>query len=101
LPPSIAEKGKLDLIRNGGTNMKKHCAFIVATCLMVLLLCPGCQEPNKTTSLATPDIGATHVTGSRIGNAAPDFSLQDTDGQTVKLSDFLGRPVMLNFWKID
>ncbi len=29
---------------------------------------------------------------------APDFALQTLDGQTVKLSDFKGKPVLLNFW---
>ena len=29
---------------------------------------------------------------------APDFSMLDADGQTVRLSDFSGAPVVLNFW---
>jgi thiol-disulfide isomerase/thioredoxin len=29
---------------------------------------------------------------------APDFSLQSLDGKTVRLSDFRGKPVVLNFW---
>lgn len=29
---------------------------------------------------------------------APDFSMEDSEGNTVKLSDFLGKPVVLNFW---
>jgi len=32
------------------------------------------------------------------GRAAPDFALPDLDGNTVRLSDFSGRPVVLNFW---
>ena len=32
------------------------------------------------------------------GGAAPDFALPDLDGNTVRLSDFSGRPVVLNFW---
>ena len=31
-------------------------------------------------------------------NAAPDFTVTDYDGNTVKLSDFKGKPVVLNFW---
>ena len=29
---------------------------------------------------------------------APDFTLYDIDGNTFKLSDFRGKPVVLNFW---
>jgi peroxiredoxin len=32
------------------------------------------------------------------GRAAPEFALPDLDGNTVRLSDFSGRPVVLNFW---
>ncbi|MEX0683722.1 MAG: TlpA disulfide reductase family protein [Dehalococcoidia bacterium] len=32
------------------------------------------------------------------GALAPDFLLQDMDGAEVRLSDFRGRPVILNFW---
>jgi len=30
--------------------------------------------------------------------AAPDFTVYDANGNEVKLSDFLGKPVVLNFW---
>lgn len=29
---------------------------------------------------------------------APDFTVYDRDGNTVRLSDFRGKPVVLNFW---
>ncbi len=29
---------------------------------------------------------------------APDFSMQNKDGETVKLSDFFDKPAILNFW---
>lgn len=29
---------------------------------------------------------------------APDFTVLDTDGNQVKLSDFFGQPIVLNFW---
>ena len=32
------------------------------------------------------------------GKAAPAFSLTGTDGKKVALSDFKGRPVLVNFW---
>ena len=35
---------------------------------------------------------------ARVGEPAPDFQLQDLDGQVVSLSDLRGKPVLLNFW---
>ena len=32
------------------------------------------------------------------GKAAPEFTLVSTDGKKVSLSDFKGRPVLVNFW---
>jgi peroxiredoxin len=36
--------------------------------------------------------------GVQVGNTAADFALQKPDGQTVKLSDYVGKKVILNFW---
>lgn len=35
---------------------------------------------------------------AREGDMAPDFELVNLDGETVRLSDYAGRPVILNFW---
>ena len=34
--------------------------------------------------------------GSKL--LAPDFTLQDTEGKTHRLSDYQGKPVIINFW---
>lgn len=36
--------------------------------------------------------------GLKPGNRAPDFTLLTADGQEVRLSDYRGRTVLLNFW---
>lgn len=36
--------------------------------------------------------------GLDIGNKAPDFKLESLTGETLKLSDYRGKTVMLNFW---
>lgn len=43
---------------------------------------------------ARPVLGS----GSGVGDLAPDFSLPGLDGQTVNLSAYRGRAVLLNFW---
>jgi len=35
-----------------------------------------------------------------VGKPAPGFKFTGSDGSTVSLSDFRGKPVMLNFWNI-
>lgn len=40
--------------------------------------------------------------GAVDGNSlekAPDFSLPATDGKTISLADFKGKPVFINFWE--
>ena len=32
------------------------------------------------------------------GSPAPDFALKNLDGETIRLSDFKGKPVIVNFW---
>ncbi len=36
--------------------------------------------------------------GLYVGQQAPDFELQTLSGETVRLSDFRGKRVMVNFW---
>lgn len=38
------------------------------------------------------------LTGPQMGRPAPDFRLQDLAGRLTSLSDFRGRPVVVNFW---
>lgn len=38
------------------------------------------------------------ASSSNGGKVAPDFALKDSTGTTVKLSDFRGKVVLLNFW---
>lgn len=33
-----------------------------------------------------------------MGNKAPDFALQNYDGKTVRLTDFAGKPLVINSW---
>jgi peroxiredoxin len=52
----------------------------------------SCAPPGTAASERSP------VTGWQIGNVAPDFTLADIDGKSVSLSDYRGKPVLINFW---
>jgi cytochrome c biogenesis protein CcmG/thiol:disulfide interchange protein DsbE len=53
-------------------------------------------------ALAVLGVGLLHpgtaATGLGVGNVAPDFTLTSLNGKQVSLSQFRGKPVMLNFW---
>lgn len=53
------------------------------------------RTPSATNSLLTPIATSGAL---KEGDPAPDFSVTLIDGTTAKLSDFRGKPVMLNFW---
>ncbi|MBL7201815.1 MAG: redoxin domain-containing protein [Anaerolineae bacterium] len=42
--------------------------------------------------------GAPPPVGLRVGNTAPDFELEELGGDTIRLHDYRGQVVMLNFW---
>jgi peroxiredoxin len=44
-------------------------------------------------------VSAAIETGPEVGKRAPDFTLQDINGNTVKLSESLGKKIMINFWQ--
>ena len=57
--------------------------------VVVLLLSAGCQD----------DIPApVRDVKSEVGYSAPDFELEDLAGESVLLSDYRGKVVVLNFW---
>jgi len=52
-----------------------------------------------TTTLNPPAAAPRPPAGLKIGEPAPDFSLPDLAGKTVKLSDFRGKPTLVLFWR--
>ncbi|MFH1032376.1 MAG: TlpA disulfide reductase family protein [Chloroflexota bacterium] len=43
-------------------------------------------------------ISSNATTGINVGDSAPDFQLKNLAGETVSLSSFRGKPILLNFW---
>ncbi|WP_106765882.1 TlpA disulfide reductase family protein [Paenibacillus faecalis] len=49
-------------------------------------------------SVNEAELDSTIPVGIKVGNRAPDFTLETEDGETVHLSDYRGKTVLLNFW---
>lgn len=66
--------------------MKKLPLFLL---ILSLLLC-GCSEQPDPTTVPETTAAPAYV--------APDFTVYDAEGNSYSLSDFQGKPVILNFW---
>ena len=54
--------------------------------------------PGPSSSIQSTSARNGPIVGTEVGNAAPNFTLPTPSGQQVSLSDYRGRPVLLNFW---
>ena len=69
-------------------NMTWHTGVVSAMLLAVGLLLPPLDDARAGQTL----------TELPAGVVAPDFELLDTEGNRHRLSDYRGRPVIINFW---
>ena len=74
--------------------MNKLRLVILAGVVAIVLLTTFGLKNFATTTPQAPQ----PATKPEAGYSAPDFSLKSLDGKTVKLSDFRGKPVFINFW---
>lgn len=96
----------MQLILNGGVFVKKKgnivlwivaiCVLFVAAYTMYAKYKPDnkVQLPNENTSQAQ----GTNQEKQKV--LVPDFKLKDISGREVKLSDYKGKIVILNFWAV-
>jgi peroxiredoxin len=66
--------------------------IIVVAMIVTIMLVFGVSMARRRSD--TAQIAGPHLEGQ----PAPDFTLQSVEGQTVHLSDFHGKGVLLNFW---
>lgn len=77
----------------GNSNRRSMTIIVV-----LILVVTGMIVSSKYLVRKQANNGDTLALGNVNGKAAPDFQLTSIDGKTVKLSDFKGKAVVLNFW---
>ena len=72
--------------------MNRILTAILVIIFVLGLITTGCQSKG--------DLNGGLGEAPQIGKPAPDFQFSNPDGQSVSLSDFRGKPVLINFWQI-
>src|SRR5258708_2650859 len=71
--------------------------FVVAAVLGAVVACSMSESPVPVTEKSGPPPESS-LKAEKTRNQPPPFELKDVDGKTVKLSDYKGKVVLLNFW---
>ncbi len=64
--------------------------LVIVACAVALMLYVGFHAARRNGPSLAPRLA--------LASPAPDFTLQSLDGRTMRLSDFRGKAVLLNFW---
>ena len=73
--------------------MKRNGLVFIALCVVIIGMVVSGKYLNRVRAR-----NHVVVAGDVRGKIAPDFELTSLDGKRVKLSDFRGKAVLLNFW---
>jgi len=74
--------------------VKRNASVFVILCIAILAMVAS----GKYLSRSRQNQNTSTLVGDVRGQAAPEFELTSLDGKRVKLSDFRGKAVLLNFW---
>lgn len=78
--------------------MNKNAAILIIIAIVVLGAILAVINPFKRQEPSAVSQGSVSEGRSEIGQQAADFELESFDGKKVKLSEFLGKPVLIDFW---
>lgn len=85
--------------------MQKKKLLIGCVVLVLVLVVAGVLYRNLSGDIDSDNLGSQtpqnenqQQNGENAPSLAPDFTVLDANGKEVKLSDFRGKPVVVNFW---
>lgn len=82
--------------------MKKTLKWVLLAFMLVVIVLGAFLLYNKLSDKYTPNNLSENTQGTSAQNnefdPAPDFTVLDYNGNEVKLSDYKGKPVVINFW---
>ncbi|MBP2242291.1 peroxiredoxin [Cytobacillus eiseniae] len=77
--------------------IKKIIAAVILFGMMTVMIVQA-MEKEERQDQQTQSVQVNNLPGLEVGLKAPDFELMNLAGEKVKLSDYSGQKVMLNFW---
>ena len=76
--------------------MKKSTKYIIIAAVFAVVMAGAVLGYNFLSDKFSPENSSAGSGGSAV--QASDFTVLDRNGKEVKLSDFFGKPVVINFW---
>ncbi len=84
--------------------MKSKKSFVIIISVLVVLIVGASvlyknlsSKVNLIPNIPT-NVSSTVESENETTHLAPDFTVYDKDGKAVKLTDYFGKPIVLNFW---
>ena len=77
--------------------MKNKKSTLILVIFTVLVIAGAAILYNSFADKIAQDL-TTPIAGTQNADTAPDFTVYDASGKAHKLSDFKGKPVVVNFW---
>lgn len=94
-------KNDLSFISKTLNQIKNQIKVITFVILLVIIFVIFLFIPGKNYTSSTKVVDNSNLSGknnNQSENLAPNFTLLDTDGNNVSLSDYKGKVVIINFW---
>ena len=94
-------KNDLSFISKSLNQIKNQIKVIIFVILLVIIFVIFLFIPGKNYTSSTKVVDNSNLSGknnNQSENLAPNFTLLDTEGNNVSLSDYKGKVVIINFW---